>query len=171
MSEVTQGKERWGKRTQTGRTTEKESAPRPQKCALMFLENNLEKQQKRTTNHERGEAMSLSRNREVVKAENVQGGEGYILRDLLLQGEQLHGKLTYASTITLEPGCSIGTHTHTGDSEMYFIYEGTGTYVDNDDSYPVQADDVLFCRDGETHGLMNDGSDPLRFVAVMQASE
>ncbi|WP_251197349.1 cupin domain-containing protein [Anaerotardibacter muris] len=114
--------------------------------------------------------MSLSRNREVAKAEHVQGGEGYILRDLLLQGEQLHGQLTYASTITLEPGCSIGVHTHTGDSEMYFIYQGTGTYTDNDESYPVQAGDVLFCKDGETHGIANTGDGDLKFVAVMQAS-
>lgn len=115
--------------------------------------------------------MSLSRNREVAKAEHVQGGEGYILRDLLLSGDQLHGKLTYASTITLEPGCSIGVHQHTGDSEMYFIYEGSGLYTDNAESYPVSAGDVLFCRDGETHGLANDSDAPLKFVAIMQASE
>lgn len=115
--------------------------------------------------------MSLSRNREVAKAENVQGGDGYILRDLLLQGEQLHGQLTYTSSITLESGCSIGVHQHTGDSEMYFIYEGTGIYTDNDETYPVQAGDVLFCADGETHGLANDNDEPLKFVAIMQASE
>lgn len=115
--------------------------------------------------------MSLSRNREVAKAERVQGGDGYILRDLLLQGEQLHGQLTYASSITLEPGCSIGVHMHSGDSEMYFIYEGAGTYTDNDETYPVQAGDVLFCKDGETHGIANSSNAPLRFVAVMQASE
>lgn len=115
--------------------------------------------------------MSLSRNREVAKAEHVQGGEGYILRDLLLQGKQLHGKLTYASTITLEPDCSIGVHTHSGDSEMYFIYEGAGLYTDNDESYPVHAGDVLFCKDGESHGLVNDSDAALRFVAIMQASE
>lgn len=115
--------------------------------------------------------MSLSRDREVAKAEHVQGGEGYILRDLLLQGEQLHGMLTYVSTITLDPGCSIGVHTHTGDSEMYYLYEGAGLYTDNDETYPVQAGDVLFCKDGETHGLENTGSTPLKFIAIMQASE
>lgn len=113
--------------------------------------------------------MSLSRNREVAKAEHVQGGTGYILRDLLLSNDQIHGELTYASTITLEPGCSIGVHRHTGDNEMYFIYEGTGTYTDNDETYPVQAGDVVFCEEGDTHGLANDSDAPLRFVAIMQA--
>jgi quercetin dioxygenase-like cupin family protein len=115
--------------------------------------------------------MSLTRNREVAKVEHAQGGKGYILRDLLLQGEQLHGKLTYASTITLDPGCEIGVHTHTGDSEMYFIYEGEGVYTDNAETYPVQPGDMLFCKDGESHGLENTGTNPLRFVAIMQASE
>lgn len=115
--------------------------------------------------------MSLSRNRDVARAEHVQGGEGHMMRDLLLEGDQLHGKLTYTSCITLEPGCSIGVHTHSGDSEMYFIIEGTGAYTDNDETYAIQPGDVLFCRDGETHGIVNDGSGPLRFVALMQASE
>lgn len=70
--------------------------------------------------------MSLSRNRDVAGAEHVQNGEGHMYRDLLLTEDQIHGELTYVSSITLEPGCSIGAHTHSGDNEMYYIYEGTG---------------------------------------------
>ena len=53
---------------------------------------------------------------------------------------------------------------------MYYIYEGTGTYTDGDETYPVQAGDVLFCNDGETHGIANESNAPLRFVALMQAT-
>ena len=119
----------------------------------------------------KGEDMSVSRNREIAKVAHVQGGEGHILRDLLLSDDQLHGELTYASAITLEPGCSIGTHQHIGDSEMYFIYEGAGLYVDNAETYSVSAGDVVFCRDGETHGLTNDSDTPLKFVAVIQTNK
>ena len=118
----------------------------------------------------KGITMSLSRNRDVARAEHVQNGEGHMYRYLLLNDEQIHGELTYVSSITLEPGCSIGVHTHTGDNEMYYIYEGTGTYTDGDETYPVQAGDVLFCNDGETHGIANESSAPLRFVALMQAT-
>ena len=114
--------------------------------------------------------MSLSRNRDVARAEHVQNGEGHMYRDLLLTEDQIHGELTYVSSITLEPGCSIGVHTHSGDNEMYYIYEGTGTYTDGDETYPVQAGDVLFCNDGETHEIANEGNAPLRFVALMQAT-
>ena len=118
----------------------------------------------------KGITMSLSRNRDVARAEHVQNGEGHMYRDLLLTEDQIHGELTYVSSITLEPGCSIGVHTHSGDNEMYYIYEGTGTYTDGDETYPVQAGDVLFCNDGETHGIANQGNAPLRFVALMQAT-
>ncbi len=118
----------------------------------------------------KGITMSLSRNRDVARAEHVQNGEGHMYRDLLLTEDQIHGELTYVSSITLEPGCSIGVHTHSGDNEMYYIYEGTGTYTDGDETYPVQAGDVLFCNDGETHGIANEGNAPLRFVALMQAT-
>ena len=62
--------------------------------------------------------MSLSRNRDVARAEHVQNGKGHMYRDLLLTEEQIHGELTYVSSITLEPGCSIGVHTHSGDNEI-----------------------------------------------------
>ena len=111
----------------------------------------------------KGITMSLSRNRDVARAEHVQNGEGHMYRDLLLTEDQIHGELTYVSSITLEPGCSIGV-------QMYYIYEGTGTYTDGDETYPVQAGDVLFCNDGETHGIANESNAPLRFVALMQAT-
>lgn len=51
--------------------------------------------------------MSVVQNRKAVKAENVHGGNGYILRDVLLQDNQLNGICTFAACITLEPGCEI----------------------------------------------------------------
>lgn len=114
--------------------------------------------------------MSVSRNREIAEVAHVQGGEGVMKRDLLLSDEQIHGELTYISSLVLDPGCSIGYHQHTGDSEMYYIFEGSGSYTDNGETYPVSAGDVVFCRDGESHGIVNDGDVPLRMVALMQAS-
>ena len=108
--------------------------------------------------------MSVSRNREIAEVAHVQGGEGIMRRDLLLTDDQIHGELTYISSLTLDPGCSIGYHQHTGDSEMYYIFEGSGSYTDNGETYPVSAGDVVFCRDGESHGIVNDGDAPLRGI-------
>ena len=100
--------------------------------------------------------------------EHVQGGEGRMKRDMLLPDDKLGGVCTYISQITLEPGCSIGIHQHSGDAELYFITTGTGTYTENNTDYTVTAGDALYCADGSTHGLVNNGEELLQFVAVIQ---
>lgn len=112
--------------------------------------------------------MSVVKSREVAKVEHVQGGEGYILRDLLLQESQLNGTCTYVSCITLDPGCEIGNHVHADDSEMYFMIEGKGLYNDNGEELEVCTGDVMFCDKGEEHAIKNNTDKPLKFVALIQ---
>ena len=112
--------------------------------------------------------MSIIRNREVVKAEHIHGGNGYILRDMLLSDDQLNGVCTYVSCITLDPGCEIGPHTHADDSEMYFLIEGTAVYIDNGEEAEVHAGDVMFCKKGDSHAIKNATDAPVKFVAVIQ---
>ncbi len=114
--------------------------------------------------------MPVINNRQPQYAEHVEGGEGRMLRDRLLESEQLGGVCTYAAQISLEPGCSIGYHQHSGDSEMYFLTEGEATYTENDIEYQVKKGDVLYCENGSFHGIANTGSGMLSFVAVIQKS-
>ena len=112
--------------------------------------------------------MTLIRDREVVKVDKSDNGKGYLLRDMLLEGELLGGILSYMSIITLEPGCAIGPHLHSEENEVYYIIEGTGVYYDNGEEYEVQAGDLVVCDLGQSHGLENTGDTTMRFVAVMQ---
>lgn len=108
--------------------------------------------------------------RDVVYVEHAQGGEGRLGRDVLLTDDQLGGVCSYVAQISLEPGCSLGVHKHEGDSELYFITEGTGLYSDNGVETQVGPGDVTFCPDGGEHGMMNNGTETLKFVAVIQKS-
>ena len=56
---------------------------------------------------------------------------------------------------------------HEGESETYYILTGTGIYNDNGTKYPVKAGDVVFCDDGEGHGLLNNGKEDLKFIALI----
>ncbi len=112
--------------------------------------------------------MSITRNREVVKAEHINGGNGYILRDILLSENQLNGICTYAACITLDPGCEIGPHAHSEDSEMYFLIEGSAIYTDNGEDFEVHAGDVMFCEKGGSHAIKNASDAPVKFVAIIQ---
>lgn len=112
--------------------------------------------------------MPIITDRDPVYVEHPQGGEGRLLRDSLLSPERLGGEVSLVAQISLEPGNTLGVHRHTDDNELYFITEGTGTYTDNSEEYPVKAGDALFCEDGDTHGIANTGEGMLRFVAVIQ---
>lgn len=112
--------------------------------------------------------MSVIKNRSVEKVEEVHGGNGYILRDKLLNDNQLQGICTFASCITLDPGCEIGVHTHANDTEMYFMIKGEAIYNDNGTEKVVQEGDVMFCEKGQTHAIKNASDSPVSFVALIQ---
>ena len=72
------------------------------------------------------------------------------------------------SWLTLQPGDSIGYHRHVTNEDTYVIVSGHGLFKDKDGrEVPVKAGDVTIVRKGESHGLANDGREPLVFVDVI----
>ncbi|WP_315366499.1 cupin domain-containing protein [Prevotella koreensis] len=69
---------------------------------------------------------------------------------------------------TLEPGCSIGYHTHTNNSETMYILSGVATYViDGGVEEVVLPNEVHYCPKGRSHSLQNRGTENLTFFAVI----
>ena len=86
----------------------------------------------------------------------------------LLNGpDEMYAKGRMFNVMTLAPGNSIGEHTHSGDNEIFYFLSGTGTYNDNGTLVPIGPGDVAVCNDGELHSLVNDGSEPLVFIALI----
>ncbi|MBO7452970.1 MAG: cupin domain-containing protein [Clostridiales bacterium] len=69
----------------------------------------------------------------------------------------------------LEPGASIGLHTHYNDSEVIYFLEGHGTIIFDDDQYPVGPGLCHYCPKGHDHSLVNSGDEMLRFFSVIVA--
>ena len=70
------------------------------------------------------------------------------------------GKLEHAE-LTLEPGASIGLHTHQGNSEIIYILSGTGKVL-YDGAYETLVPGAChYCPEGHEHSLINDGKDEL----------
>ena len=67
----------------------------------------------------------------------------------------------------LEPGASIGIHTHDDSCEVIFILEGNGSILEEGVKKAVQAGDCLYCPKGGTHSLINDSESDLLFCAVV----
>ena len=68
---------------------------------------------------------------------------------------------------TLEPGASIGLHTHTGNCEVIYILSGSGQCIDDDTQYPVAAGMCHYCPEGHTHSIVNTGDTPLELLGVL----
>ena len=111
--------------------------------------------------------MTKKAERQPIKAENVAGGAGYILKEELIIGEQLGAHCKMFNEVTLKPGCEIGYHEHHGETETYYLTKGAGIYNDNGKEYPVEVGDVTFCADGNGHGIKNAGEEDLVFVALI----
>ena len=67
----------------------------------------------------------------------------------------------------LEPGSSIGLHTHETSSEIIYILAGTGKVLCDGEYEPLSAGSCHYCPKGHSHSLMNDSDGNLEFFAVV----
>ncbi|SFU63212.1 Cupin domain-containing protein [Clostridium sp. DSM 8431] len=67
----------------------------------------------------------------------------------------------------LEPGATIGLHTHEIDSEIIYILKGTGKVLYDGEYEKVEAGVCHYCPKGHEHSLINDSSEDLIFFAVV----
>ncbi len=116
---------------------------------------------KETTN------MITQTERNVQRVERMCGGKGHVVIEHLMGDKELNGKCGLFAHVTLEKDCSLGYHEHHGETETYYILNGTGEYDDNGTKLSVSAGDVLYCKDGCGHGLVNTGRGNLDFIALI----
>ncbi len=93
---------------------------------------------------------------------NFLGGEGALRAKMYVDelGKILRG--------VLDPGCSIGYHTHETSSEIIYILSGTGKVRVEDREESLKPGDCHYCPKGRSHALINDSDDgPLEFFAVV----
>ncbi len=93
--------------------------------------------------------MTREGERELVKVEHVNGGDGYIVREAMVTSEEVGEACKMYAKIHLDPGCEVGYHYHHGETESYFILTGHGTYDDNGEKQPANPD--LSCVKTEMH--------------------
>ena len=104
---------------------------------------------------------------QVTVKERMREGNGKVELRALLQPEQFCGHGRLFSIITLEPGCSIGWHVHEGESETFYILQGTGKLNDNGQEVILNPGDCSYTASGEGHSIGNIGQDTLKIVALI----
>jgi mannose-6-phosphate isomerase-like protein (cupin superfamily) len=102
--------------------------------------------------------MALLIDRKIINAEKKSGGKGHVIIEPLLSEKELNNKCDLYAQVTLEPGCSIGYHEHHGNTETYYILQGSGLYSDNGKELSIKAGDTTYCPNGEGHSIENNAS-------------
>lgn len=96
------------------------------------------------------------------------GGKGTLTNTHFLNKEDAAGKGRLFVKSVLTPGSSIGSHTHNGDFETYYILSGKALVTDNDGiEHILQAGDVMFTPNGQSHSIENCGDENLEYIAII----
>ena len=102
-------------------------------------------------------------------AESVRGGSGTITAHKLLDlypGSAIKS----VGVVRLEPGASIGDHSHEGDEDFYYCLSGHGVVIDNGVEHPFTPGTLQITRSGESQALRNIGETELVFFAALVAT-
>lgn len=104
--------------------------------------------------------------REIRK--NPRGGEGEVTFAAIWKpNSEMRSHTRMYSKLILEPGCSIGEHTHENEEEIFYILKGTAETLDNGKKVILQPGESSITRSGESHYLKNAGTETLEVLAVI----
>jgi mannose-6-phosphate isomerase-like protein (cupin superfamily) len=93
------------------------------------------------------------------------GGVGSIEHCRVFNAEDFESDWNSVSFDVLPPGCAIGVHEQR-EEEIYFILEGHGIATVSGEECEVGPGDMVLARRGDTHGIRNHFSQPLKMVAI-----
>ncbi len=97
----------------------------------------------------------------------MRGGKGDVHFLHAFKADEITAPCRVCATLTLQPGCSIGTHQHNGEDEVYYILSGKGLLSDGKEETVVTAGDAVLTGNGESHSIENIGDTPLQLFAVV----
>ncbi len=105
-----------------------------------------------------------------MKVEQVVGlkdGKGFITMMNFFEEKDFLGKGRLYGKNIVEPGNSIGYHTHSGDQEAYFILKGKALYNNNGEVSELTCGDLVICKDGDSHSIEAIGEEALEYIALI----
>jgi len=98
---------------------------------------------------------------------NLRGGNGSPEFRQLFSAEELGGRATLFSIVTLQPGESVGRHPHDTNGEAYLVLTGKAMVEEDGVERELLPGDAEFCADGHTHAIRNHTDEPATFLALI----
>ena len=103
-------------------------------------------------------------------AQGVRDGNGTVYAHKLL--DVFPGSaIKSVGLVRLEPGASIGPHSHHGEEDFYYCISGSGIVVDNGVEHTFTPGTLQITRDGETQAIRNTGETELVFLGALVANQ
>jgi len=113
---------------------------------------------------------NLKAQKHVFHEKPCHGGKGSWYYKDMLDGISERDVIQYIHDDILPPGSEFGVHRHgingKYDEEWYLCLSGKGTMILDGESVPFEPGDINVCRNGGSHGIVNDGSEDLRFLVI-----
>lgn len=111
----------------------------------------------------------LIKNSKTVICSNRFGGDGDVIIEHYLDEKLLNDSVVMYAKVTLKPGCNLGYHQHTGNSETIVVLQGTAEYNDNGTPMILHPGDTVHCPSGESHSIGNakDAAEDLLLQALV----
>lgn len=98
---------------------------------------------------------------------NMRGGPGEVKIRHYFNKDEFGAKCRLCAELVLSPGSGIGEHQHIGEDEVFIIQQGKGVVVDSGKEFEVSAGDAILTGKGESHSIMNIGSEDLVITAII----
>lgn len=98
---------------------------------------------------------------------HLRGGEGDVVMHHLMKAEDSCGKFKMCALLTLDPGCTIGEHSHMPDAEFCWLLEGELVIADGGEEHIVHPGDAWMCGDGASHYTKNCSDKKAVFLAIV----
>lgn len=93
--------------------------------------------------------------KKVDKVMNRFGGNGEVIIEHYITESMLNDSVVMYAKVILKPGCSLGYHAHTGNTETIVVLSGQAEYNDDGKEMILQAGDTVHCLEGHSHSIGN----------------
>jgi mannose-6-phosphate isomerase-like protein (cupin superfamily) len=115
--------------------------------------------------------MTMSLERSLLRPlQSMNGGKGTAQYRRALGPSVFAGPWAYVDHIVLPPGATVGSHTHRGIAEFYYVMSGDGNVAistrGQSETAAIRPGDAVPIQLGETHSFENTGSQPLELMVV-----
>ena len=102
--------------------------------------------------------------------EKARGGEGALTFYHLLEKEQLAPYSRLFAKVVMEPGNSMGYHTHHDEGEAFYILSGVARITEDGEEVLLYPGDTLFTPAGGSHSVEAAGGETLEYLAIILSS-